>query len=288
MRRLIQKKPILLPGAYNALSALLVEQAGFEAVYLSGAGLANAAAGLPDIGLLTLTEVAAQAEYIARAVKIPAIADADTGFGDGVHLMRTVERFESAGVAGIQIEDQEFPKRCGHLPGKSLIPAREMAAKVKAAVRARHDPDFVIMARTDARGVTGFRDALDRAKRYLDAGADVIFPEALESAEEFAAFAKAIEAPLLANMTEFGMSPALSAETLSKMGYRLILFPMTLFRIAAKAMEEGLSQLKKEGSSKGMLGAMQSRADLYRLIGYDDFEALDRAVAADPKKKRRR
>lgn len=283
-RRLIKKNAILLPGAYDALSALLIEQAGFEAVYLSGAGVANAAAGLPDIGLLTLTEVVAQVEYITRAVRIPAIADADTGFGEGIHLARTVALFESAGTAGIQIEDQEFPKRCGHLPGKSLIPAKEMAKKIKAAAGARQDPDFVIVARTDARGVTGFRDAVDRAKRYLDAGADLIFPEALQSEEEFSEFAKEVPAPLLANMTEFGVSPALSAGALSKMGYRVILFPMTLLRIAAKAMEEGLARLKEEGTSKGMLGAMQRRADLYRLIRYAEFEDLDRALASASKK----
>ncbi len=286
LRRLIRKKSLLLPGAFDALSALLIEQAGFEAVYISGAGLANAA-GLPDIGLLTLTEVADQVETITRAVTIPAIADADTGFGEGVHLIRTVERFESAGVAGIQIEDQSFPKRCGHLPGKSLIPAKEMAIKIRAATQARRDPDFIIMARTDARGVTGFRDAVDRAKRYLDAGADMIFPEALQSPEEFSTFAKEIPAPLLANMTEFGMSPALSADELSRMGYRLILFPMTLLRISAKAMQQGLEQLKKEGTSQGMLEEMQSRADLYRLIRYSDFEDLDRAIASAPKGKKK-
>jgi methylisocitrate lyase len=285
---LIKKKSILLPGAYNALSALLVEQAGFEAVYISGAGLANGVAGLPDIGLLSLTEVADQVEYITRGIKIPAIADADTGFGEGVHLIRAVERFESAGVAGIQIEDQEFPKRCGHLPGKRLIPAKEMVMKIKAALQARRDPDFILMARTDARGVTGFRDALDRAKRYLDAGADIIFPEALESSEEFSRFAEEVPAPLLANMTEFGLSPALSADVLSKMGYRLILFPMTLFRMAAKAMQDGLERLKKEGSSAGMLKEMQSRADLYRLIRYGDFEELDRMLASGPKERKRK
>lgn len=286
LRRLIKRKSLLLPGAFDALSVLLIEQAGFEAVYISGAGLANAA-GLPDIGLLTLTEVATQVEYITRAVRIPALADADTGFGEGVHLVRAVERFESAGVAGIQIEDQAFPKRCGHLPGKSLIPAKEMAVKIKAAVQARRDPDFIVMARTDARGVTGFQDALDRAKRYLDAGADLIFPEALRSPEEFSRFAKEIPAPLLANMTEFGVSPALSADELSEMGYRLILFPMTLLRLSAKAMEEGLARLKKEGSSGGMLGAMQPRADLYKLIRYTDFEELDRALASGPKEKKK-
>lgn len=291
IRQIIEKRPLLLPGAFNAFSAELIERAGFEAVYISGAGLANGAAGVPDVGLLSLAEVTAQAAYIARAVTIPAIADADTGFGEGIHLVRAVEAFETAGVAGIQIEDQAFPKRCGHLPGKSLIPAREMVQKIQAATRARRDPDFLIIARTDARGVTGFRDAVDRARRYLDAGADVIFPEALESAEEFTKFAEKIKAPLLANMTEFGKSPLLSAEALSEMGYRLILFPMTLFRTAAKAMEETLEALKKEGTSRRLLGRMQSRRELYEVIRYADYERLDQDLASQkpgPRRSNRR
>ncbi len=288
LRRIIEKRTLLLPGAFNAFSAELIERAGFEAVYISGAGLANGVAGVPDIGLLPLTEVVTQAAYITRAVKIPAIADADTGFGEGVHLVRAVEAFEAAGVAGIQIEDQAFPKRCGHLPGKSLIPAKEMVQKIEAAILARRDPDFLIVARTDARGVTGLRDAIDRARRYFDAGADVIFPEALESSDEFLKFAQKVKAPLLANMTEFGKSPLLSAETLSKMGYRLILFPMSLFRLAARAMEEGLSQLKKEGSLKGLLGQMQSRRELYEVIRYADYERLDQELSSAPKRGKRR
>lgn len=292
LRQIIEKRAILLPGAFNAFSAELIERAGFEAVYISGAGLANGAAGLPDIGLLSLAEVTAQAAYIARAVTIPAIADADTGFGEGVHLVRAVEAFEGTGAAGIQIEDQAFPKRCGHLSGKRLIPAKEMVQKIEAATRARRDPDFLIVARTDARGVTHLRDAVDRARRYVDAGADVIFPEALESAEEFLKFAEKVKAPLLANMTEFGKSPLLSAEELSKMGYRLILFPMTLFRAAAKAMEETLVGLKKEGTSRGLLGRMQSRRELYEVVRYADYERLDRDLAfvskRGPKRSKRR
>jgi len=288
LRQIIEKRSILLPGAFNAFSAELIERAGFEAVYISGAGLANGVAGVPDIGLLSLAEVTTQAAYIARAVKIPAIADADTGFGEGVHLVRAVEAFEAAGVAGIQIEDQAFPKRCGHLPGKSLISAKEMVQKIEAATRARRDPDFLIIARTDARGVTHLRDAIDRAQRYLDAGADLIFPEALESAEEFRKFAEKVKGPLLANMTEFGKSPLLSAEELSEMGYRLILFPMTLFRAAAKAMEETLDDLKKEGTSKRLLGRMQSRRELYEVVRYADYERLDREIASSmrPRSKR--
>lgn len=275
LRRLIRKKPLLLPGAYNALSALQIEEAGFDAVYISGAGLANGVAGLPDIGLLTLTEVITQVRYITKAVRIPAIADADTGFGEGFHLRRAVEAFESAGVAAIQIEDQVFPKRCGHLSGKMLIPARDMAQKIKTVVQTRQDPDLVMIARTDARGVTGFQDAVDRSKRYLDAGADIIFPEALQSADEFSRFSEAVPAVLMANMTEFGKSPALGLLGLSEMGYRLILFPMTLLRVAAKSTEESLSQLKKDGTSAGMIGKMQTRHALYQLIGYEDSSSKE-------------
>ncbi len=278
LRQLLKKKPILLPGAFNALSAQLIEAAGFEALYISGAGLANGVAGLPDIGLLSLTEVTAQVSYITGAVKIPAIADADTGYGEGLHFCRAVTAFEAAGVAGIQIEDQVFPKRCGHLSGKSLISSKAMSAKVKAAVSGRSDPDFMIIARTDARGVTHFQDAVDRAKAYLDAGADIIFPEALRSAKEFEDFAKAIDAPLLANMTEFGVSPALSAEALFEMGYRIVLFPMSLFRVAAKAMSQALIQIKKEGGTLNMLEQMQSRKNLYELLDYDVFERRDREM----------
>ncbi len=278
LKALIEKKPLLLPGAFNALSAQLIEAAGFDALYISGAGLANAVAGLPDIGLLSLTEVTAQVTYVCAATKIPAIADADTGYGEGLHFCRAVAAFEAAGVAGIQIEDQVFPKRCGHLLGKSLISAKEMCAKVKAAVETRSDPDFMIIARTDARGVTHFQDAVDRAKSYLDAGADVIFPEALQSAKEFEDFAKMINAPLLANMTEFGVSPALSADILFEMGYRIVLFPMSLFRIAAKAMSQSLIQIKKEGGTLNMLEKMQSRKDLYDLLDYDVFERRDREM----------
>lgn len=281
LRKLLKKKPILLPGAYNALSAQLIEAAGLQALYISGAGLANGVAGLPDIGLLSLTEVTAQVSYITGAVKIPAIADADTGYGEGLHFCRAVAAFEAAGVAGIQIEDQVFPKRCGHLSGKSLISAKAMSAKVAAAVETRSDSNFMIIARTDARGVSHFQDAVDRAKSYVDAGADMIFPEALQSAKEFENFAKLIDVPLLANMTEFGVSPALSAEVLFEMGYRIVLFPMSLFRIAAKAMSKALIQIKKEGSTLNLLDQMQSRKDLYELLDYNVFERRDREMGEE-------
>ncbi|HEY4282550.1 MAG TPA: isocitrate lyase/phosphoenolpyruvate mutase family protein, partial [Chthoniobacterales bacterium] len=202
LRELISKGAVMMPGVPNAGMARQVEQAGFDALYISGAGLANATGGVPDIGLLTLTEVARLAGYVAAATTIPAIVDADTGFGGAPNVSRTIQELEQAGLAGCHIEDQEFPKRCGHLAGKSLVSPDEMVEKIKAAVAARRDPDFMIIARTDARAVENFNQAVDRARQYLAAGADAIFPEALQSVEEFGDFAKEIDSPLLANMTE--------------------------------------------------------------------------------------
>src|SRR5881398_831556 len=212
LRELITKCAVIIPGVPNAAMARQTERAGFEAVYASGAGMANATAGVPDIGLLTLTEVARLAGYVAQAVTIPAIVDADTGFGGAENLGRTIRELEATGLAGCHIEDQEFPKRCGHLAGKSIVDVEEMTEKVKAAVGARRDPNFVIIARTDARAVENFDRALDRAQRYIKAGADAIFPEALQSEQEFRDFASEIDVPLLANMTEFGKSPLVSFE----------------------------------------------------------------------------
>src|SRR5881275_1578707 len=214
LRALIAKGAVMLPGVPNAAMARQVERVGFEAVYVSGAGMANATAGVPDVGLLTLTEVARLAGYIATAVKIPAIVDADTGFGGSQNVARTIRELEAVGLAGCHIEDQEFPKRCGHLAGKSIVDVEEMTEKVKAAVGARRDPNFVIIARTDARAVENFDRALDRAQRYIKAGADAIFPEALQSEQEFRDFASEVDVPLLANMTEFGKSPLLSFHAL--------------------------------------------------------------------------
>src|SRR5205809_6714629 len=210
LRELIAKGAIVLPGVPNAAMARQVERVGFDAVYVSGAGIANSTAGVPDIGLLTLTEVARLAGYIATAVKIPAIVDADTGFGGSENVARTIRELERAALAGCHIEDQEFPKRCGHLAGKTLVPAEDMMEKIQTAVAARRDPDFLIIARTDARGVDDFASAVERAQKYMEAGADAIFPEALQNADEFRDFAKEVEIPLLANMTEFGKSPLLS------------------------------------------------------------------------------
>ena len=269
LRELIAKGAITMPGVPNAAMARQVEQVGFDAVYVSGAGMANATAGVPDIGLLTLTEVAQLAGYIAKAVKIPAIVDADTGFGGSENVARTIHELERAGLAGCHIEDQEFPKRCGHLAGKSIIDLEEMVERIKAAVAARHDPDFMIVARTDARAVEDFDRTVDRAQNYLAAGADAIFPKALQSAEEFRDFANEIDLPLLANMTEFGKSPLLSFEELSDFGYRMVIFPMSAFRVAMKASEEFLRALKKSGAQSDWLEKMQTREELYELLNYD-------------------
>ncbi len=268
-RQLIAKGAVMMPGVPNAAMARQVERAGFDAVYVSGAGMANATAGVPDIGLLTVTEVARLAGYTASAVKIPAIVDADTGFGGAENVARTIRELEAADLAGCHIEDQEFPKRCGHLAGKSIVDVGEMVAKIKAAVAARRDPDFLIIARTDARAVEDFDRALNRAQKYLEAGADAIFPEALQSAEEFRDFAKAIDLPLLANMTEFGKSPLLSFKELSDLGYRMVIFPQSAFRVSMKASEEFLRNLKKLGTQSEWVDKMQTRQDLYDLLDYD-------------------
>src|SRR5437660_6315379 len=269
LRELIAKGAVIMPGVPNAAMARQAERAGFDAVYVSGAGMANATAGVPDIGLLTLSEVAQLAGYIAKAIDIPAIVDADTGFGGAENVARTIRELEGAGLAGCHIEDQEFPKRCGHLAGKEIVDVDEMVGKIKAAVAARHDPDFMIVARTDARAVEDFDRTVDRAQNYLAAGADAIFPEALQSAAEFRDFANEIDLPLLANMTEFGKSPLLSFEGLSDFGYRMVIFPMSAFRVAMKASEEFLRALKKNGAQSDWLDKMQTRKEHYELLDYD-------------------
>jgi methylisocitrate lyase len=268
--------PVAVPGAFNALAARLIERLGFQAVYLSGGAL-SASAGVPDVGLLTLTEFAEEARRITAATSLPLLCDADTGFGEALNVERSVQVLEGAGAAGIHLEDQLFPKRCGHLSGKSLVEPAAFAAKIRAAVAARRDPDFIIIARTDARGVTGFDDAVRRAHAYLDAGADAIFPEALETADEFARFAREVPAPLLANMTEFGKGPLLSVSELGAMGYKLILYPLTAFRAAMKAAADTLAQLQAAGHQKDALPRMMTRAELYDLLGYEDYEERDRA-----------
>lgn len=258
-----------MPGAINALSARMIERAGFEALYLSGAVLANSVGGVPDIGLMTLTEAREHAARAADVTRIPILMDADTGFGGADNAARTVRELEAAGVSAIHLEDQEFPKRCGHLEGKSLVPVDEFCAKVAAAAAAKTDPDFMLIARTDARGVTGYDDAVERAHRYLAAGADGIFPEALRDRAEFERFA--VDVPgtiLLANMTEFGKTPFLTANEFAAMGYRIIIFPVTLQRVAMGAIDRALSMLKAEGTQKSFLNEMQTRQQLYDLLGY--------------------
>jgi methylisocitrate lyase len=266
---------VVLPGVFNGLVARMAEQLGFQAVYLSGGAL-SAAAGVPDIGLLSVTEFVDQARSIVQATSLPLLCDADTGFGEALNVERTVQLFESAGAAGIHLEDQQLPKRCGHLSGKQLVEAEVMAAKIRAAVAARRDKDFVIIARTDARSVNGLDDAVRRAFVYLDAGADAIFPEALETEEEFLAFARAVSAPLLANMTEFGRSPNLDVATLSNFGYRMVLFPLTALRAALFAARDTLSELREKGHQRDLLARMLTRKELYDLLGYTDYEARDR------------
>jgi methylisocitrate lyase len=269
LRELIAKTAVLMPGVPNASMARQVEQAGFEAVYVSGAGMAKSTAGVPDIGLLSMEEVVKLAGYIAHAVRIPAIVDADTGFGEGEAVAETIRELETAGLAGCHIEDQEFPKRCGHLAGKTIVDLAMMIERIKTAVSARRDKDFLIIARTDARAVEGFDRAVERAGEYLAAGADAIFPEALQSAEEFRDFAKEIKAPLMANMTEFGKSPLLSFRELADFGYRMVIFPQSAFRLSMKASKEFLRALKKSGTQKDMIDKMQTRQELYDLLDYD-------------------
>ena len=270
-----------MPGVFNAPVAMLAESIGFDAVYISGAGLINGTAGYPDIGLLGMEEVVREAAYIAQAVDIPVVCDADTGFGEVLQVMRTVQAFERAGVAGIHIEDQQAPKRCGHLEGKTLIPSKEMERKLGAAVTARENPDFVLIARCDARAVEGFQAAVDRGLRYVEAGADVIFIEALETEDEFARYAESVEVPLLANMTEFGKSPDLTVQQFTNLGYKMVIFPMTTFRVMMKSVEEVLIELKKRGTPRALIDRMQTRKELYELLRYDDYVKIDTALAID-------
>jgi methylisocitrate lyase len=275
LRDAIAAGPVMLPGVFNPLVARIAERTGFRAVYLSGAAL-SATLGLPDVGLVSLTEFVDAARAITAATALPLVCDADTGFGEALSVERAVREFEAAGVAGIHLEDQRLPKRCGHLSGKQLVEPEEMAAKLRAASAARKDRDFLLIARTDARGVNGFSDAVKRAQLYREAGADAIFPEALETPEEFAAFAREVPGPLLANMTEFGKSPLVDALQLADAGYRLILYPVSALRIALRAVEAFFAELKQAGTQKGTVARMLTRAELYDLLDYTGYEQRDR------------
>jgi methylisocitrate lyase len=268
LRQLLESGTVTMPGAINALSGRLIEQMGFDAMYLSGAVLANSVGGVPDVGLMTLTEAEAHAKAIARVTTIPIIADADTGYGEADNTARTVRVMEEAGVSGIHLEDQVFPKRCGHLEGKELVPAEHFCEKIQAAAKAKASRDFVLIARTDARGVVGLEETIRRANLYIEAGADAIFPEGLRSAEEFAEVAKRVKTYLLANMTEFGTTPYLSVADFAKLGYKMVIFPVTLQRAAMKAMEDVLSEIAKTGTQKAVLNRMQTRQALYDLLEY--------------------
>lgn len=275
--RLATGELLRFPGAFNPLSARLIEQKGFEGVYISGAVL-SADLGLPDIGLTTLTEVAGRGEQIARMTELPAIIDADTGFGEPMNVARTIQTLENAGLAGAHIEDQINPKRCGHLDGKAVVDEQTALKRIRAAVDARRDENFLIMARTDIAAVDGLEAAKDRAKALVDAGADAIFPEAMRSLEEFAAIRDAVDVPILANMTEFGKSDLFSVDQLRDVGVNIVIWPVSLLRLAMGAAGRGLDTLIEEGHLTGRLGEMQHRADLYDLIDYESYNHFDSGV----------
>ena len=265
------------PGAFNPLSARLIEQKGFEGVYISGAVI-SADLGLPDIGLTTLTEVASRAQQIARMIDVPAIVDADTGFGEPMNVARTVQTLEDAGVAGLHIEDQVNPKRCGHLDGKQVVDTATALQRIRAAVDARRDPNLLIMARTDVRGVEGLPAAIDRIKALVDAGADAIFPEAMADLSEFEAVRAAVEVPILANMTEFGKSELFTTQQLEDVGINIVIFPVSLLRLAMGAAERGLDTINREGSLTSLLPEMQHRSELYTLLDYEAYNTFDSGI----------
>ncbi len=268
----------MVPGVYNPFTALLAEKLGFKAIYLSGAALTGSLA-MPDLGLITLSELVFFTRLITRAAYIPLIVDADTGFGEVLNVARAVRELEDAGAAAIQIEDQVMPKKCGHLKGKQLVDAMDMARKIRAAVSARRSRDFLIVARTDARNVYGLEDALERAKLYVEAGADIIFPEALESIDEFKIFAEELDVPILANMTEFGRTPYIKFEDFRRAGVKFVIYPVTVFRANAKNALEIYEMLVKEGGQEPFLDMLMTRREFYQIIGYDEYEAWDRELA---------
>jgi len=275
--RLATGELLQFPGAFNPLSAKLIQSKGFDGVYISGAVLA-ADLGLPDIGLTTLTEVAGRSQQIARMTDLPALVDADTGFGEPLNLARTVQTLEDAGVAGLHIEDQVNPKRCGHLDGKVVVDSDTAIKRIASAVDARRDQNLVIMARTDIRAVDGLAAAVDRAKRLVDAGADVIFPEAMNDLSEFEAIRAAVEVPVLANMTEFGKSELFTKKQLQDVGINIVIYPVSLLRLAMGSAMRGLDSLKEQGSLQGVVGEMQTRAELYELLDYEAYNQFDSSI----------
>ncbi|MGF0117668.1 methylisocitrate lyase [Promicromonospora sp. Marseille-Q5078] len=275
--RLRSGELLQLPGAFNPLAARLIQDKGFDGVYVSGAVVA-ADLGLPDVGLTTLTEVAARAGQVARMTDLPTLVDADTGFGEAMNVARTVQAMEDAGVAGMHVEDQVNPKRCGHLDGKQVVDEPTALQRVRAAVAARRDENLLVMARTDVRAVAGLPTAIDRAKALVDAGADAIFPEAMRDLAEFEAVASAVDVPVLANMTEFGKSELFTTRQLADSGVALVIYPVSLLRLAMGAAERGLDALRAEGSLAGQVEHMQTRARLYELVDYAGYSAFDTGV----------
>jgi len=276
-QELASGKLLRFPGAFSPLVAMMIERHGFEGVYISGAAL-SADLGLPDIGLTTLSEVASRSEAITRMINLPTIVDLDTGFGEPANVARAIVTIEQAGLCGSHIEDQLFPKRCGHLDGKQLVSTDEMVRKIKAAADAKSDSNFLLIARTDARGVENLDTAIERAQRYVDAGAEMIFPEALADESEFAKFRAAVDVPLLANMTEFGKSPLLSTDQLSSLGYNVVIYPVTTLRLAMHAIENGLQNLASAGTQQDSVNSMQTRQELYQLLNYESYAEIDREL----------
>jgi methylisocitrate lyase len=278
-RALIERPRILaIPGTHNGMAALQARSAGFEALYLSGAAM-TASMGLPDLGIITVDEVCFYIRQVARSSGLPVLVDGDTGYGEALNVMHMVRAFEEAGAAAVHIEDQLLPKKCGHLNDKKLADVHEMAAKVAAAARARRN--LVIVARTDAAASEGIDGAVARARRYIEAGADAIFPEALNNAEMFRAFARAMPGvKLLANMTEFGRTPFFTASEFEAMGYRMVIWPVSSLRVANKAQERLFAMLRRDGGTQNAVDQMQSRAELYAAIGYHEYEALDASIVA--------
>lgn len=275
--KLKQNKILQFPGAFSPLVSMLIEELGFDGIYISGAVLSNDLA-LPDIGLTTLTEVSTRGRSIARASSLPSIIDVDTGFGEPMNLVRSIQELTELGLSGCHLEDQVNPKRCGHLDNKALVSVEEMTKKIKAAVSAKTDPNFLLIARTDSRASEGFDKAVDRAKAYVDAGADMIFPEALQNEKEFEKFKEKVGTPVMVNMTEFGKSPLLTKQQLEDMGYALVIYPVTTLRLAMKAVENGLQHIKSTGDQKAIVGDMQERKRLYEILKYKDYENFDKDI----------
>ncbi len=271
---------VVSAGVFNGISALIAQRAGFRSAYLSGSGIAGAM-GLPDLSVTTLTEVSTEVRKIVSVAKIPLIVDIDTGFGEAINVIRTIREMENAGASAIHMEDQVLPKRCGHLSGKSVISSSDMVKKIKAAVSARKNPDFVIIARTDARSVNGIEDAITRANEYVEAGADAIFSEALESRDEFLKFSREVKAPLMANMTEFGKSPLLSVNELRSIGYKMVIFPLTAFRAVLKNMDSIYRNLYSAGTQRDFMDLIMSRKEFYDIIGYSEYEDEDRILGME-------